>query len=234
MKIGDLSPKNAVPTIPSTPSGQCFPSSLGLDWEYPPTTADIYTGFPVQNFSIAYRLLHEFHAKKAGKSEWGAKMIGGEFFVDRLLGDHPNARFVRCLRDGRAVALSLTENDFGPTTLNGGAHHWVSSMRAWDVAKTHGPDERFYSLRYEDLVTDSEETLQNLFKFLKIPWHRDCLKYYDSNFAQTRSNDSGHTNLTRRPDSARIIRAFNVLSTNQIRQIEQIAGQTMHALPGPW
>ncbi len=192
-------------------------------WKYPPTMADVDIEVPAQNFGAAFRLLHEYHARKSGKKEWGAKLLGGEFFIERLIQDFPNARFVRCVRDGRAVALSLVENDFGPTTLAGGARHWVSSMRAWDKAKQYSQEDVFYSLRYEDLITDTENCLRRLLAFLEIPWHDDCLKYHQSEFAEMRSKDYEHANLAKVPDPSRLDRALKILQKSQIGKIERIA-----------
>ena len=193
-------------------------------WEHPPSLPDFDVDSPNKTFAGAYRLLHRQQARKSGKPIWGAKMLGGENFADRLFQDHPDARFVRCVRDGRAVAASLVENDFGPTSLAEGARHWCASMQAWDEARNRLPEELFFTVKYEDLVLDTERSLRDLLEFLNISWHENCLTYHNTEFAKGRSKEIGHENLAKKPDRTRIDRALSALTRDQIRQIETIAG----------
>lgn len=194
------------------------------DWEHPPSLSDIDVDVPRRNFAYAYRLLHEYEAERSGKRIWGAKILGGEKIADRLIRDLPDAKFVRCVRDGRAVANSLVENDFGPTNVLDGARHWCASMKAWDDARQKLPSQLFYTVKYENLVLNTEDCLRDLLEYLGIPWHNDCLNYYQTSFAKKRSKNSEHSNLVKKPDATRINRALNSLTRDQIGQIEAVAG----------
>jgi len=105
-------------------------------------------------------------------------------FIKKLF---PHARFVHVIRDGRDVACSLGRGNEGsmwmhtkPTGWNNLQKKIVGPERgAWiwntiintvkeDVKKL--PSENFYEIRYEDLVTNPEKTMQMLFNILGLPF----------------------------------------------------------------
>lgn len=100
----------------------------------------------------------------------------------------PDARFVRLVRDGRAVALSLSKVDwwlddevwwYGGTPrrwqAEGGdpweicARNWVEELDALDRGLAAIPSSQIMDLRYEDFVAAADETLQAVAAFGGLP-----------------------------------------------------------------
>ena len=61
------------------------------------------------------------------------------------------------------------------------AEYWKGSIEygQWGI-KNIGKKytDRYYEIRYEDLVLDTEATLRKLFKFINEPWDDAVLEYY--------------------------------------------------------
>ncbi|WP_339807282.1 sulfotransferase [uncultured Marinobacter sp.] len=207
------------------------------NWEHPPQPSDLRLDHSRKSFSTAYRALHEFHARTSGCCTWGAKMVGGEQRINRLLSDFPEAKFIYCLRDPRAVVQSLLETDFGPTNLWDATQQWAGSVRMWREAQRRYPDRHFLTLRYEDLVLNTGKSVAEVLHFLSVPWHPSVEAYHESEFAKARALSPEHANLSRRPDAALIDRWIEQMAPEKIARIEQILGDELlsqgYILKGP-
>jgi Sulfotransferase family len=106
------------------------------------------------------------YAAEHGKARWGDKTPGYVSYLPDLARLFPEARFVHLVRDGREVAASLAEWDWGARTAVSGAFWWAHKVRVGrrDGARL-GPD-RYLELRLEDLLADPEATLRRLCAFL--------------------------------------------------------------------
>ena len=88
----------------------------------------------------------------------------------------PDAKVIHLVRDGRHVAASLLELGL-VSRLEDGAMHWrrqVSNARRILLSQPTG---RHYELRYEDLVSAPEPTLQAMCRAIGLPYHPDMLDY---------------------------------------------------------
>ena len=88
---------------------------------------------------------------------------------------YPGSRFIHIIRDGRDVATSLVrkqDTDGNPWVTFDTAHTtWTSHM---DLGCEFGRalvPERYFEVRYEDLIADDLAVAGELFKFLGIPLH---------------------------------------------------------------
>jgi hypothetical protein len=84
----------------------------------------------------------------------------------------PNARFVHVIRDPRAIAASLVNQDWGPKTLEA-CVVWVNSyFESWIEARKvfwrFGLPMR--NIRIEDIAADSDSYSKDLMSFLTLPY----------------------------------------------------------------
>jgi hypothetical protein len=89
----------------------------------------------------------------------------------------PEARFIHLIRDGRDVALSMTEVEWGPESVPEAAQKW----KEW-IAKARRQAKRvdhYLEVRYEDLVTDPEPTLRRVCEFSELEFSGDMLTYHE-------------------------------------------------------
>jgi len=83
----------------------------------------------------------------------------------------PDARFLHIVRDGRAVALSLMERDWGQKRILAAAKFWqerVALGLALEIAL--GPA-RVRRVQYEAVLNEPREELERLCEFLDLPFH---------------------------------------------------------------
>jgi Sulfotransferase family len=130
----------------------------------------------------------------ASLRRWGggtvliSKRIANNQRIPLLAAAFPEARFVHMMRDGRAVAYSLTRVDwwddgliwwYGDTPRRwreqGGdpwelaARHWVRELTSIEEGLAAVPADRRFELRYEDLVRAPISELQRLARFADLP-----------------------------------------------------------------
>lgn len=124
----------------------------------------------------ALRAFYGLYADQQGKPRWGDKSPSYVRRMRRVASALPEAHFVHLVRDGRDVALSQVEVDFGPDEVTGAAEDWVNGI---GKARRHARRLRHYmELRYEDLVADPEPTLRRVCEFVDLRWDPAMLEYH--------------------------------------------------------
>jgi hypothetical protein len=117
-------------------------------------------------------------------------------FIDAAL---PEARFVHVVRDGRAVANSLVQMpwwdgfggssswSWGPLPSRYEAEwaaaersfpvlaglEWKILIDAFESARAALPPERWHQVRYEDVLEDPRGRIEEILRFLGLPWTDD-------------------------------------------------------------
>ena len=125
----------------------------------------------------ALRAFYGLYAEKQGKPRWGDKSPSYVRKMRRVASALPEAHFVHLVRDGRDVALSQVEVDFGPDEVTGAAEKWVDGITK---ARRQARRLRHYlELRYEDLVADPEPSLRRVCGFLDLRWDPAMLDYHE-------------------------------------------------------
>jgi hypothetical protein len=140
------------------------------------------------------------------------KRIANNRRVPLLRAAFPGARFVRLVRDGRAVALSLSKVDWwldGLVWWYGGsprqweaegcdpweicARNWVEELVAIDAGLSDVPPERVLSVRYEDFVEAPLAVITTIAEFVGLSPSTDwgkrmsMLRFPDQNEAWPRA-----------------------------------------------
>lgn len=88
----------------------------------------------------------------------------------------PNAKFIHIVRDGRGVAASIIPLDWGPNSIVKAARWWVRMVSFGLAAERLLPPSQIAQVKYEDLVTDPEQTLRRLCDFLEVPFAEEMLQ----------------------------------------------------------
>ncbi|MEM9807264.1 MAG: sulfotransferase [Cyanobacteria bacterium P01_D01_bin.56] len=199
-------------------------------------------------YKLVYSWLMRVH--KDGDLRFADKTPRNCFVVDFLHQAFPDAQFIHIIRDGRDAALSHSKKPwmqaaqaqsrksepggyrFGPY-----ARFWVEPERtlefefttdihrciwAWKrhtesalQAVTNLPQHQYHELRYEQLVTNPQEEAENLLNFLNITDSLSRHQFYQT-VAKVRSDSIG--------------RWRTELSSEQLQQVNQEAGELLHTL----
>jgi hypothetical protein len=130
-------------------------------------------------YADAMRALYALYARSQAKPRYGDKTPGFVRHMPLLSTLFPEARFVHVIRDGRDVALSLMEVEWGPRTIGDAALFWRRRVRPGrEVGRALGSD-RYREIRYEDLVEDPQGSLERLCAFIGLPYDAQMLHYFE-------------------------------------------------------
>jgi hypothetical protein len=89
----------------------------------------------------------------------------------------PEARFIHITRDYRAHIASMVRAKFESPIYSSLAFRWKFMNKAVDNHKKSNPA-KFYTLRYEDLVSNPEKYLREICVFLGIDFSFEMLNYH--------------------------------------------------------
>jgi Sulfotransferase family len=193
----------------------------------------------------ALRAFYGLYAEKQGKPRWGDKSPSYVRRMRRVASALPEAHFVHLVRDGRDVALSQVEVDFGPDQIADAARDWVEG-----IEKAHRQARRlrhYTEVRYEDLVTDPERPLRSVCEFVRLRWDPAMLAYHagaEERMAEvTRDFERGegpaipatvrasrHTRVAEPPQRERAGRWRTDMSPSDRATFEGIAGEQLAKL----
>lgn len=132
------------------------------------------------------------YARHHGKPRWGDKTPGYLGHMPQLLAMFPEARFIHVIRDGRQVAVSLSERPWGPRSAVVGAYWWRRKVRRGRRAgRALGP-ERYREVRLEDLIADPEGELRKLADYIGEPYDPAMLDYPERVLRRTQGAATKH------------------------------------------
>lgn len=147
----------------------------------------------------------------------------------------PDAKYIHLIRDGRDVACSYLEinkldtkskyKPILPTDLNTIAREWIKNNHNIGQLKKLGKN-RYFLIRYEDLILNTDEVLKNLCEFLNVKYNDEMLQYF------TKKNEKNIEPLEtidwklktkQKPDKTNIGKYINYLDSNEIEKFNKIA-----------
>jgi hypothetical protein len=176
------------------------------------------------DWADAIRRTFALYAEKEGKPRYGDKTPWFIMRINELSELFPESRFVHLIRDGRDVALSLSEVSWGPGGVEESARKWVRDMgRARRRASRLRPG-TYMEARYEDLVVDPEPIVRRVAEFVDLPWNDAMLAYHEG--AEERMSE--------------VIREFRPLgggiitAEERVRQHELVAQPPSASRVGRW
>lgn len=118
-------------------------------------------------------------AARHDKARWGEKTPGNLFYVDTLRAMFPEAQFIHLVRDPRAGVLSMQEASFFGDDVSINALNRRKYLREGLRRDAAMPSEEWTRVRYEDLLTAPEDTVQSLCHFLGERYTPSMLTYYE-------------------------------------------------------
>lgn len=108
------------------------------------------------------------YAERNGKPRWGDKRPSYAQNLDELFAMFPDAQFVNVVRDPRACVASMGKNWDGWGRLASAVEIWERTDKEIQKAIRRLPAGKITEVRYEDLVTAPQQTLEKLCAFLAL------------------------------------------------------------------
>lgn len=123
---------------------------------------------PLQSYGAIVERFHSVYASCKKKPYWANIDIATLDHMDLVTKWFPNSRFVHIVRDGRDVALSHETYPYGASNTLECALEWRRRVETnIKMGAIVGPS-RYRLVRYEDLVLQTERTLQGLCEFIGV------------------------------------------------------------------
>jgi hypothetical protein len=174
--------------------------------------------FQSSNFTIdpnlSYpQLVNSFLVQK--RENTGKHLVGATVHrhFDRLLKIWPDAKFIHLIRDGRDVARSCMNMNWGGNIWTA-SDRWIEVEQLWSQLKTTISPDRYIEVRYETLITETETTLTDVCNFMGTNYESTMLSY-----AQTSTYDL--------PNPALLFQWQDKLSRQDIQLIEAKIGSLL-------
>lgn len=134
---------------------------------------------PLRGYSDLLEAVFLEYAHRKSKPRWAIKTPGYVTQIDEINKLFPDARLIHIVRDGRGVALSNRRISWGSSHTPTVAREWRwQVMIGRKTGRMLG--DRYYEVRYEDLVLDTESTLRRLCAFLNEPYDAGMLDYHEA------------------------------------------------------
>lgn len=165
-------------------------------------------------------LFADFAARR-GASRWGDKTPFHVWHMEMLGRIWPDAVFVGITRHPGALASSVNNRfHYG---WHGSVRHWVRSNFQMAVAGA-ALGERFALCRYEDVITDPEPQMRDLFDWLGEPWSDRVLNYQQVQAERGVSGVvEGRTRVSDPLDTSRITKWVNDITEEGRRELRRQA-----------
>jgi hypothetical protein len=155
-------------------------------------------------------------------------------FAHRFRKIFPDAKFICIIRDYRDNFISIKKLADKEVAVEAPSvplqvGRWKFFVSRFLKLKKRFPD-RYYILRYEDLVTDQEKTFRSICGFLGIPFTPAVFEYYQKKDVtlQTYGNptwEKFHSNVLKPINTGSMNTWQNEMTPKQVRMADHIAGK---------
>lgn len=180
------------------------------------------------------KLIYEQAAISKHASMWCCKSMNNVYFAEQLEAQHNINKYIYLYRDGRDVAASFKKAIVGEKHIYFIAKQWKEDQEACLKLKEQISPERIFSLNYEDLTGNPENTVKALCGFLTIPYAENMLSYYTSSTSKlTAASGEMWSNLEKpiiKDNTGKFLREFK---DNDLEIFELVAGDVLQKLGYP-
>ena len=181
-----------------------------------------------------YVALMNMEAESSGNQRWICKSLQNVFWAERLIEILENPQFIYLYRDPRDVYLSFTKAIVGEKHPYHVAHRWTELQEECCALGEQLSPQQFTTVSYENLVKHPESTLQNLCRFLSVPFEREALNFHKSGDASATASAGRLWENVRQPVATSSLAKFRSAPDQESLKItEMIAGPMMDRLGYP-
>jgi len=113
-----------------------------------------------------FALFEQQHAERLGRPRWGDKSLDTERYADAIFEEYPEAKILHMIRHpGDRYASAISRWKIIRGRVGSGTAYWLTSARLARRNQQRHPD-RYKIIRYESLVSRTEETLREICDFI--------------------------------------------------------------------
>lgn len=164
-KYGDLNQKNNFKRL----FNDILRERPVQEWEITVDIEKAYKEIKSRTLEDITDYISTVRANKFGKQFWGDKTPHYLIDLDVLIRLFPTAKFIRIIRDGRDVSLSLMQKKWGPNNVYACAKSWVIYNTKHDTLFNQLKEEdKLIDILYEKLLVSPKSIMSKLMTFLNV------------------------------------------------------------------
>ena len=159
-----------------------------------------------------------------GDVVFGEKTIRHLDYVHQLLEAYPKCRIIQVIRDPRA---SFRRVQVGSNQVSKFAKDWRAAA---EVDNTLTGNERYFRVKFEDLVAGPEEASAAICRFLSVAYDPGMMKFHERETAGFSPEQVHHQNTRKPVFQSSIAKWKEELSNTHIGLLESCLGEHMERL----
>ena len=173
----------------------------------------------------------EIYAEHHKASAWMCKSMQNIRWAKELNCYFDSPKYIYLYRDPRDVALSFSKAVIGEKHPFFITQQWVELQELCLAQRDTLGSDQFFSICYEDLISNPEHIIKDLCIFLNIKFSDNMLNFHNSNEAVRSANSSQlWENLSKPINTSNSKKFMTELNETDIKIIESVAGSTMDKL----
>jgi sulfotransferase family protein len=177
--------------------------------------------------------LHELHMESKGKRRWGEKTPRHGFWMDEIHALYPDAQFIHIVRDGRDMAIDISDSILLPYSVYSGAALWQRYVSAIRDSASRLDARHYLEVRYEDLCAQPEQAIGKICDYLQEGFEPAMLAPNKTNSAQNWSGHPLHAK-TAQPISTKYCQMYRTrITADDTAALEGLIGTTLQAFGYP-
>lgn len=178
-----------------------------------------------------FRVIYETAARQHGADYWLCKSMKNVFYAEGIEQTGLRPYYIYLYRDGRDVALSFQKAIVGEKHIYALAQNWKKDQEEALRLKARTPEDRFFSLSYEALITDPVQVMREICRFLGVEYTDRVMEYYKSKESEnTAIAGKMWSNVTKPILKNNTQKFLHELSAEEIAIFESVAGTTLEKL----
>jgi hypothetical protein len=185
----------------------------------------IFDKYRPKSFLDLFHVFYNEYSIKENKRRYVCKENNIFDYACQLVNYYENPRFIYLCRDPRDYVASWIKLPVEPNTVFAAAQRWVEEQRKCHILLSSFGLEAF-KIRYEDLITDTKQTMTMLFSFLGESVEEGCFEIKENNNSAITWN-SFWKNLNKPIDSRNFKKYLTAFNHDAIRMIESLAKEYM-------
>src|SRR5205809_2988844 len=172
--------------------------------------------------------VHDVAAEAWGAKTWCCKSLANIYYLPEIEDYFTDAKYVYLYRDGRDVAVSFSKAQIGEKHFYHIAKVWNEIQQLALNFRRKIPAKRFFSVSYEELTAETENTAQALCSFLGVGYKPSMLEFHKSAEAKrTASASKLWGNVTSPVMKQNSRKFFKEAPEGDIRIFESVAGNSL-------
>ena len=155
---------------------------------------------------------------------FGEKTVDHIIYAEELLTQFPHAKLLQVIRDPRASFASYRAASIGTNQPSRFVSDWELAVTVDQKLESHP---RYFRIKFEDLIENTEATMQKICDFLEVEFAAEMMNYHQREVSGYSPEQSHHSNTQKPIFKSGIEKWKHELTNTHVAMIEFFLGQQM-------